>query len=116
MILAPSKLAELIERLRTPSERGLAFALHETTAAARPYVLAGIHGALGGTMMVVVPTADVAERTFADLTYYLGESESRSVSLVRARDETVGALDSPSERSARMTLLADLCASRPQIV
>ena len=109
-------LAELIERLRTPSERGLAFGLHETTAAARPYLVAGIHGALGGTMMVVVPTADVAERTFADLTYYLGESESRTVALVRARDEAVGALDSPSERSARMTLLHDLCANRPQIV
>ena len=109
-------LAELIERLRTPSDRGLAFGLHETTAAARPFVLAGIHGALGGTMLVVVPTADVAERTFADLTYYLGESESRSVALVRARDEAVGALDSPSERSARMTLLADLCAGRAQIV
>ena len=109
-------LAELIERLRTPSERGLAFALHETTAAARPYLLAGVHGALAGTMMVVVPTADVAERTFADLTYYLGASESAAVALVRARDEAVGALDSPSERSARMTLLADLCASRPQVV
>jgi transcription-repair coupling factor (superfamily II helicase) len=109
-------LAELIERLRTPAGRGLAFALHETTAAARPYILAGIHGALGGTMLVVVPTADVAERTFADLTYYLGESESRSVALVRARDEAVGALDSPSERSARMTLFADLCAAKPQIV
>jgi transcription-repair coupling factor (superfamily II helicase) len=108
-------LAELVARLRTPSERGLAFALHETTAAARPYLLAGIHGSLGGTMLVVVPTADVAERTFADLTYYLGESEPRSVALVRPRDEAVGALESPSERSARMTLLADLCAGRPQI-
>ena len=66
--------------------------------------------------MVVVPTADVAERTFADLTYYLGESESRTVALVRARDEAIGALDSPSERSARMTLLHDLSANRPQIV
>lgn len=109
-------LAELIERLRTPADRGVAFALHETTAAARPYLLAGIHGVVGGTMMVVVPTADVAERTFADLTYYLADTESRAVALVRARDEAVGALDSPSERSARMTLLADLCANRPQIV
>jgi transcription-repair coupling factor (superfamily II helicase) len=109
-------LAELVERLRTPADRGLAFALHETTAAARPYLLAGIHGALGGTMLVVVPTADVAERTFADLTYYLGEVEPRQVALVRPRDESVGALESPSERSARMTLLADLCARRPQIV
>jgi len=67
-------------------------------------------------MMVVVPTADVAERTFADLTYYLGESESRTVALVRARDEAIGALDSPSERSARMTLLHDLSANRPHIV
>ena len=109
-------LAELIERLRAPSDRGLAFALHETTAAARPYLLAGIHGALGGVLLVVVPTADVAERTFADLTTYLGESEPRTVALVRARDEAVGALDSPSERSARMTLLADLCEGRSQIV
>ena len=109
-------LAELIDRLRTPAERGLAFALHETTSAARPYLLAGIHGAIGGTMLVVVPTADVAERTFADLTYYLSDTDARTVSLVRARDEAVGALDSPSERSARMTLLADLCANKPQIV
>jgi transcription-repair coupling factor (superfamily II helicase) len=94
----------------------LAFALHETTSAARPYLLAGIHGAIGGTMLVVVPTADVAERTFADLTYYLGDADAKIVALVRARDEAVGALDSPSERSARMTLLADLCANKPQIV
>ena len=109
-------LAELIERLRTPSDRGLAFALHETTAAARPYLLAGIQRALGGTLMVVVPTADIAERTFADLTYYLGEAEPRTAALVRPRDETVGTIESPSDRSARMTLLQDLCARRPRIV
>jgi len=67
-------------------------------------------------MLVVVPTADVAERTFADLSYYLGEREPRSAALVRPRDETVGSLESPSDRSARMTLLADLCARKPQIV
>ncbi len=109
-------LAELIERLRTPADRGLAFALHETTAAARPYLLAGIHRATGGTLFVVVPTADVAERTFADLTYYLGESDTRSATLVRPRDETVGAIESPSDRSARMTLLHDLCTKRPQLI
>ena len=109
-------LAELIERLRTPGERGYAFALHETTAAARPYLLAALHGALGGQLFVVVPTTDVAERTFTDLTYYLGEREPRGVSLLRARDETLGAIESPSERSARMTLLADLCAHRPQVI
>jgi transcription-repair coupling factor (superfamily II helicase) len=109
-------LAELIERLRTPSDRGLAFGLHETTAAARPYLLAGIYGATGAPLLVVVPTADIAERTFADLTYYLGDAAARSVALLRGRDETVGALESPSERSARMTLLADLCAGRSQIV
>jgi transcription-repair coupling factor (superfamily II helicase) len=109
-------LAELIERLRTPADRGLAFALHETTAGARPYLLAGLHRALGGTIFVVVPTADVAERTFADLTYYLGPADASTAVLVRGRDETVGALESPSDRSARMTLLADLCARKPQIV
>ncbi len=67
-------------------------------------------------MFVVVPTTDVAERTFTDLIYFLGEKEAQSVALLRPRDETVGALESPSERSARMTLLADLCARKPQIV
>jgi transcription-repair coupling factor (superfamily II helicase) len=110
-------LAELIERLRTPLEgRGLAFALHETTSSARPYLLAALHGVLKGQIFVVVPTTDVAERTFTDLTYYLGGEAAQSVALLRARDETVGALDSPSERSARMTLLADLCARKPQVI
>jgi transcription-repair coupling factor (superfamily II helicase) len=65
---------------------------------------------------VIVPTTDIAERTFTDLTYFLGEKEASSVALLRPRDETVGALESPSERSARMTLLADLCARKSQIV
>jgi hypothetical protein len=109
-------LTELLERLRTPAARGLAFALHETTAGARPYLLAGLHRELGGTLLVVVPTADLAERTFADLSYYVGEDEPSTVALFRPRDETVGALASPSERSARMGLLADLSARRPRIV
>ncbi|MDB5069020.1 MAG: transcription-repair coupling factor [Candidatus Eremiobacteraeota bacterium] len=110
-------LAELIERLRTPlSGRGLAFALHETTSAARPYLLAALHKVLGGQIFVVVPTTDVAERTFTDLTYYLGENEPQTVALLRARDETLGAIESPSERSARMTLLADMCARKPQVI
>jgi len=126
-VLAPSlvralpassrSLAELVERLRTPlAGRGLAFALHETTSAARPYLLAGLHGALGGQIFVVVPTSDVAERTFTDLTYYFGEREARTVALLRPREETLGAIESPSERSARMTLLADLCARKPQVI
>ena len=110
-------LAELIERLRTPLEgRGLAFALHETTAAARPYLLAALHGVLKGQIFVVVPTTDVAERTFTDLTYFFAEREPRTVALMRPREETLGAIESPSERSARMTLLADLCARKPQVV
>ncbi len=65
---------------------------------------------------MLVPTTDVAERTFTDLSYFLGEKEAQSVALLRPRDETVGAIESPSERSARMTLLADLCARKAQIV
>ena len=103
--------------MRTPLDgHGHAFSLHETTPSARPYLLAGLHRALGGQLFVVVPTTDVAERTFTDLTYFLGEKEVRSVALLRPRDETVGAIESPSERSARMTLLADLCARKPHIV
>jgi transcription-repair coupling factor (superfamily II helicase) len=111
-------LAELIERLRTPVEggRGHAFTLHETTAGARPYLLAGLHRALAGQLFAIVPTTDVAERLFTDLIYFLGEREPQSVALLRPRDETVGAIESPSERSARMTLLADLCARKDQII
>ena len=72
-------LAELLERLRA---HRAAFTLHETTAAARPYLVAGLQRALRAQVLVVVPTADVAERTFADLTYYAGD-----VSLVRPREE-----------------------------
>ncbi len=110
-------LAELIERLRTPlAGRGLAFALHETTSTARPYLLAALHNVLRGQIFVVVPTTDVAERTFTDLTYYLGANATETVALLRARDETLGAIESPSERSARMTLLAEMCARKPQVI
>ena len=111
---AGRSLAGLLERLRTT--RSGAFSLHETGAAARPYILAGIYKALGGQMLVVVPTGDVAEHTFADLLYYLGGEESSPVALMRPRDESIGALESPSERSARMTLLSDLAANRSMIV
>ena len=105
-------LASLIERLRTG--RG-AYALHETGAAARPALLASLYRAIGGQILVIVPTPDVAERAFADLLYYLGEPEPQSIALLRSRDETVGAIESPSERSARMTLLADLADGKPGI-
>jgi transcription-repair coupling factor (superfamily II helicase) len=104
----------LLDRLRSHTS---AFALHETTSAARPYLLAGIYRALRRPMLVIVPTADVAERTFADLMYYVGDdtNDGRTISLVRAREESVGVIESPSERSARMTLFADLAAARPMI-
>ncbi len=105
-------LASLIERLR--AGRG-AYALHETGAAARPALLAALYRAIGGQILAIVPTPDVAERAFADLLYYLGEPEPKSIALLRSRDETVGAIESPSERSARMTLLADLADGKPGI-
>ena len=67
-------------------------------------------------MLVIVPTTDVAERAFADLLYYLGEREPVEVALLRSRDEAIGAIESPSERSARMTLLEDLASDRRRIV
>jgi transcription-repair coupling factor (superfamily II helicase) len=92
-----------------------AFTLHETGAAARPYLIAGLYRALRSQIFVVVPTADVAERTFADLTYYLAD-DARRVALVRPREESVGVIESPSERSARMSLLTDLAAGEPLVV
>ena len=101
----PRLLAPILERLATGAG---AYAIHETIPAARPALLAALYRAVGGQLLVVVPTADAAERTFADLLYYLQEDEPRSVRLLRPREESVGAIESPSERSARMSLLADL--------
>ncbi len=115
-----ASLSATIERLRAlrslPGAKPGAYALHETTAAARPAVLAALHRALGGTLLVVVSTPDAAERAFADLLYYLGEDEPQTPALLRSRDEAIGAIESPSERSARMTLLADLARGTPRIV
>jgi transcription-repair coupling factor (superfamily II helicase) len=111
--------AGTIERLRSlrriPGKKPGGYALHETIAAARPALLAALHRELGGCLLVVLPTPDAAERTFADLLYYL-EERGEQVALVRSRDEALGAIESPSERSARMTLLADLIDGAPRIV
>lgn len=105
-------LAGLIERLRSTTAT---FSLEETTSAARPYLLATVSSAAGKPLFVVVPTADIAERTYADLLYYRESkdgSADQSVSLLRPRGEAVGSIESPSERSARMTLLEGLSFER----
>ncbi|MBV9719527.1 MAG: transcription-repair coupling factor [Candidatus Eremiobacteraeota bacterium] len=108
-----------IERVRSLSRlsgrKPGAYTLHETIAAARPALFASLQRSLGATLLVIVPTPDVAERAFADLLYYLGAHADR-VALLRSRDEAVGAIESPSERSARITLLADLAGGASRIV
>ncbi len=108
-----------VERLsalrRLPGRKPGAYALHETIAAARPALLASLHRMLGGTLLVVMPTPDAAERAFADLLYYL-EERTDQVALLRSRDEAVGAIESPSERSARIVLHADLADGAARIV
>ncbi len=63
----------------------------------------------------MVPTPDAAEHSFADLLYYL-EADTKRVALLRSREEAIGAIENPSEQSARMTLLADLADGRPRLV
>ncbi len=106
-------VAALVRELHTG--RGV-YACHETIAAARPALLAAFYRAVGKPILAVVPTPDVAERAFADLLYYLGESEPNEVALLRSRDEALGAIESPSERSARMTLLSDLAQGAHRLV
>jgi transcription-repair coupling factor (superfamily II helicase) len=108
-----------LERMRAlralPGGKPGAYALHETIGAARPALLGALARSLGGTLLAVVATPDAAERSFADLLYYLGEDADR-VALLRSRDEALGAIESPSERSARLTLLGDLVGRRPRVV
>ncbi|MDQ2864823.1 MAG: transcription-repair coupling factor [Candidatus Eremiobacteraeota bacterium] len=106
-------LGKLSEELR--GARG-SYVCHETVGAARPALLAALFRAVRKPIFAIVPTPDVAERAFADLLYYMGEEEPERVALLRSRDEAIGAIESPSDRSARMTLLADLATGKPRIV
>ncbi|HEX3670380.1 MAG TPA: transcription-repair coupling factor [Candidatus Cybelea sp.] len=119
LIRSSRSLSGAAERLRSlrrlPGRKPGGYALHETIAAARPAIYASLQHALGGTLLVVTPTPDSAERAFADLLYYLGERSDR-IALIRSRDEALGAIESPSERSARVTLLGDLSDASPRIV
>lgn len=110
---ASRSLAALLERLRTTTGT---YTLEETTPTARPVLLASIAAALGRPVVLIVPTTDVAERTYTDLVTYRGLGDgsgappkgSGPVLLMRPRGEALGAIESPSEQSARMTLLGDL--------
>jgi transcription-repair coupling factor (superfamily II helicase) len=119
----PRRLAELLLEAKPLSsvlarlEGGHNASLHETIAAARPAIVASLARAHSRQFLCIVPTDDVAEHLYADLLYYLGEAESgsRRVALLRARDESYGAIESPSERSARMTLFESLADGTPVI-
>jgi len=105
--------AALVDRFSTAPG---AYALDETGAAARPYLIAALAAATQRPLLVIVSTSDLAERTYADLLTYreLGDGstaptpQSGGVALLRPRSDRLGALTTPSEQSARMTLLADL--------
>ncbi len=108
LLSASRPFAHLVERLRSTTNT---VSLEQTTQAARPYVLAGLSAAVQRPLFIVVPTPDIAERTYADLLYYREANDNGAahhVALLRARGEAIGSIESPSERSARMTLLADL--------
>jgi len=117
--VAPLRLDEVppLPRLaeRLAEGRGL-WSLHETIPAARPAILAALFRRLRRTMLVVLPTADAAERALGDALHFLGEDEPRSAVLLRPREEAVGAQESPTERSARITLLAELAAGVPRLI
>jgi transcription-repair coupling factor (superfamily II helicase) len=106
-------LGGALEHLRRP---GAVATLHETIPAARPAAIAAIHRERGGQVLVVLPTPDAAERAFADLLYYAGHIAPETIALVRSRDEAIGTIENPSERSARMTLLGDLLDNKSRIV
>jgi transcription-repair coupling factor (superfamily II helicase) len=106
--------ASVLERLAA----GRSAALHETIAAARPALLAALAQARSGQYLFIVPTPDAAERAYADILFYLGASDggSRDVALLRSREESFGAIESPSERSARTSLFEALADGRSLIV
>ncbi|HEY1867729.1 MAG TPA: DEAD/DEAH box helicase, partial [Candidatus Cybelea sp.] len=109
----------VLERMRAlrrlPEVKPGGYALHETIAVARSLLYASLQRSLGGTLFVALATPDAAERAFADLLYYRSDHSER-IALLRSRDEAVGAIESPSERSARITLLSDLTDAAPRIV
>ena len=120
-------LDALLDRLageRTPLsaalaafERGIrAVALHETIPAARPALLAALYRARRRPTLAILPTPDAAERAYADLLCYLGEAHAGDLFLHRGREAAFGSIESPAERSARITLLAALDSDAPLLV
>jgi transcription-repair coupling factor (superfamily II helicase) len=112
-LLAAKGLADAAARLQA----GHAASLHETIAAARPAIIAALARAQQRQFLCIVPADDVAEHSYADLLYYLGETEGEParVALLRPRDDAFGAIESASERSARMMLLEALIDRQPTI-
>ncbi len=105
----------VLERLA----EGRAAALYETIAAARPAILCSLARKRGGQLLCVLPTADVAERTYADALYYLNAQDDGApahVALLRSRDESFGAIESATEHSARVSLFAALASGSPLVV
>ncbi|HUY10750.1 MAG TPA: DEAD/DEAH box helicase, partial [Candidatus Dormibacteraeota bacterium] len=66
--------------------------------------------------LVILPTPDAAERAYADVLCYLGEADARKLHLHRGHEAAFGSIEAPSERSARMTLLAALDAGESLLV
>ncbi|MGH7738321.1 MAG: transcription-repair coupling factor [Candidatus Tyrphobacter sp.] len=113
-LIAESSAGGALDRLA----RGHAAALYEVAASARPAVLAAVAGCKGGQTLCIVPTADAAERAYADYLYYAGAHEDAParVALLRERGESFGAIESPSERSARIGIFERLAAGAPLAV
>ncbi len=127
--VAPSGIAKALVQLLAEARPGAAVldrlhgghaaALHEVAAAARPAILAAFARAREGQLVCIVPTADVAERVYADFLYYGGASTgepSAGVALLRERGESYGAIESPSERSARAGVFERLAMGDPLVV
>ena len=86
----------------------------ETAAGAQPAVVAAVWRARGGCIIVWTPTPDTADRFANDLAFYL-EDTGQAVHALRPREESNTGLSSPTERSARLEVLAALVAGRPGV-
>ena len=106
--------AQAFDRITQATRVRAAADLVETTAGAQSAVIAAVWRAHGGCLIVWTPTPDSADRCANDLAFYLDDT-GQAVHVLRPREESSSGFSSPTERSARIEVLAALAAGRPGV-
>ena len=105
---------EALDRIAQAARVRAAADVIEVSTSAQPAIVAALWRARGGCVIVWAPTPDAADRFVNDLAFYLDDTGDLA-HVLRPREESNQGLSSPTERSARIEVLAALAARQPGV-